>query len=41
LLQFETKMHSITTLHWRAIDHQTGTSSLYSYSMTLLIVRTM
>lgn len=28
LLQFETKMHNITTLHWRAIDDQTGTSSL-------------
>jgi hypothetical protein len=25
LLQFETKMHNITVLHWRAIDSQTGT----------------
>jgi hypothetical protein len=37
LLQFETEMHNITTLHWRATDHQTGTSRLYSYSLTLLV----
>jgi hypothetical protein len=41
LLQFETKMYNIKTLHWRAIDHQTGTSSLYSYLLTLLIIHTM
>jgi hypothetical protein len=37
LLQFETKMHNITTLHWRATDHQTGRSSLYSYILSLLV----
>jgi hypothetical protein len=40
LLQFETKLHNITTLHWRAIDSQTGTSSLYSDLITLLIAHT-
>lgn len=40
LLQFETKMHNITTLDWRAIDPQTGTSSLYSYLMSLFIAHT-
>jgi hypothetical protein len=28
LLQFETKMRNITTLHWRTIDHHSGKSSL-------------
>jgi hypothetical protein len=29
LLRFETKMYRITTLHWNAIDQQTGRYSFY------------
>jgi hypothetical protein len=41
LLQFETKMHNITALHWREIDRETGTSNLYSYLLSLLVYHAM